>query len=82
MVLRRHYADLALMEDVLRASDLEWTVIRPPRLINRRLRPSYRTALGRNVRGGVVIARSDVARAMLAALHDPLTIRQTVGIGY
>ena len=30
--LRAHYADLAQMEDVLRDSDLDWTVVRPPRL--------------------------------------------------
>ena len=29
--LREHYADLARMEDVLRASDLDWTAVRPPR---------------------------------------------------
>ena len=32
VVLRKHYADLARMEDVLRDSGLDWTVIRPPRL--------------------------------------------------
>src|SRR5919201_6812433 len=31
-VFRETYADLALMEDVLRDSGLDWTVIRPPRL--------------------------------------------------
>jgi NAD(P)H-binding len=30
--LRDHYADLVRMEDVLRASDLDWTIVRPPRL--------------------------------------------------
>ncbi len=29
--LRKPYADLALMEDILRDSGLDWTVIRPPR---------------------------------------------------
>ena len=27
---RRHYEDLALMEDVIQASDLDWIVARPP----------------------------------------------------
>src|SRR6184192_2219843 len=41
---RRHYEDLALMEDLLRDSDLDWTVTRPPRLLDGRLTADYRTA--------------------------------------
>lgn len=33
--LRGLYADLALMEDILADSGLDWTVVRPPRLTNR-----------------------------------------------
>jgi putative NADH-flavin reductase len=78
----RQYADLARMEDLLQGSDLDWTIMRPPGLINRRLRGSYRVAIGRNVRGGVFISRSDVAHGMLDALERPETIGQTIGIAY
>jgi putative NADH-flavin reductase len=81
-VLRKVYADLALMEDVLRESDLDWTIFRPPRLTNKPLTGEYRTALGRNLRGGFWISRADVADAMLAALDQPVTIKQTIGIAY
>lgn len=80
--LQKVYADHALMEDALRDSDLDWTVFRPPRLTNKPLTGKYRTALGRNLRGGFLISRADVAHAMLAALNQPETIRQTVGIAY
>jgi len=40
-VLRERYIDLALMEDVLRGSGLDWTIFRPPRLTNGR-RPRVR----------------------------------------
>lgn len=33
-VFAKSYADLARMEDVARASDLDWTIFRPPRLTN------------------------------------------------
>lgn len=79
---REFYADLALMEDVLRDSDLDWTVSRPPRLLEWRLRRRYRTAYERNVRGGAFIARSDVARHMLDMVDRPETIRRVVGIAY
>jgi uncharacterized protein YbjT (DUF2867 family) len=41
---RRHYAELALMEDLLRDSGLDWTVVRPPQLTDKPLSGSYRTA--------------------------------------
>jgi putative NADH-flavin reductase len=81
-VMRERYADLALMEDVLRASNLDWTIFRPPRLTNQRLRGRYRTAYGKNLRRGAIISRADVAHAMLAALGQPVTIRQEIGIAY
>jgi putative NADH-flavin reductase len=78
--LRRHYADLARMEDVVRESELEWTITRPPKLTDKPLTGRYRTAYGRNLRGGFSISRANVAHQMLHALDQPETIRQTVGV--
>lgn len=74
------YADLAAMEDLLRASGLDWTVIRPPKLTSRPLTGHYRTAAGQNVRGGFSVPRADVAHLMLAVLSQPDTIGQVIGI--
>jgi len=82
VLFRRHYLDLAIMEDVLRDSELDWTVSRPPRLLERALRPAYRTALDINVRGGMFISRADVARHMLAMIDDPGTFHHTVAVAY
>jgi putative NADH-flavin reductase len=79
---RAHYADLALMEDGLRDGDLDWTVVRPPRLTGKPLTGTYRTAYGQNLRRGVLISRADVAHLMLRVLDQPESIRQTVGIAY
>jgi len=81
-VLRAHYADLAHMEDVLRASDLDWTVVRPPRLTDGPLRRVYRTAPERNLRRGLTVSRADVAHYMLRTLADPATARQAMGVAY
>jgi putative NADH-flavin reductase len=78
--LREVYRDLALMEDALRDSTLDWTVVRPPRLTDGPLTGTYRTALGRNLRGGLLVSRADVAHLMLATLDRPETIGQTIGI--
>jgi putative NADH-flavin reductase len=81
-VMRSRYADLALMEDILSYSGLDWTIVRPPRLTNGPLTHRYRTAFGHNLRGGVVISRADVAHVMLRALEQLETIGQIIGIAY
>jgi putative NADH-flavin reductase len=79
---RRHYEDLALMEDVLRDSGLDWTVARPPRLLNRPVTGTYRTEYEQNVRAGMFISRADVAHLMLDVLDRPETFHRVIGISY
>jgi uncharacterized protein YbjT (DUF2867 family) len=81
-LLRDTYADLAAMEDELRRSTLEWTVVRPPKFTNRPTTGRYRMSVGGNVPRGYTISRGDVAHALLAVLADPATVRQPVGIAY
>lgn len=81
-VLREQYADLARMEDVLRESGLDWTVVRPVRLTNRPKTGTYRTAQGQNVRRGWSISRADVAHFMLHAIAQPDTIKRAIAIAY
>ena len=79
-VLKTHYADLALMEDIVRDSCLDWTIVRPPRLTNKVLTGTYRTAYGRNLPGGVTISRANVGHLMLRVLKERDTINQVIGI--
>jgi putative NADH-flavin reductase len=81
-MFRAHYADLALMEDILRDSGLDWTISRPPKLTDKPLTSVYRTAYGQNIRGGWSISRADVAHHMLRALDQPEAVKQTIGIAY
>jgi putative NADH-flavin reductase len=74
------YTDLAAMEDVLRESGLDWTVLRPPQLTDKPFTGRYRTAYWQNLRGGFSVPRADVAQFMLAVLDQPETIRQVIGI--
>ena len=78
--LGKVYNDLALMEDILRDSGLDWTVIRPPQLTDKPLTGTYRTAVGQNLRGGLSVPRADVAHLMLSVLGQPGTIRKVIGI--
>jgi putative NADH-flavin reductase len=79
-VFRRNYADLALMEDLLRGCPLDWTAARPPRLTDKPFTGTYRTALGRNLKRGSQLSRPDLAHFMLRTLDDPATFRQAVGV--
>jgi putative NADH-flavin reductase len=81
-VLRKHYADLARMEDVLRDSGLDWTVVRPPRLTDKPVTGRYRTAYEQNLRRGFFISRADVAHLMLRVLGQPEALLRTIGIAY
>jgi putative NADH-flavin reductase len=74
------YDDLALMEDILRESGLDWTVLRPPQLTDKPLTGRYRTAYGHNLRGARSVPRADVAHYMLAVVGQPETIGQVIGI--
>jgi uncharacterized protein YbjT (DUF2867 family) len=75
-----HYADLAVMEDMLRDSGLDWTIDRPPKFNDKPLTGRYRVAFGRNIRGGFSIPRADVAHHMLRVLDEPETIKQVIGL--
>ncbi|RZU43907.1 putative NADH-flavin reductase [Streptomyces sp. BK022] len=81
-VLKDVYADLRETEAELARSSAEWTSVRPPRLLDRPLTGRYRTVAGGFPRAGRTIGRADVAHAMLAALGDPATVRQGVGVAY
>jgi uncharacterized protein YbjT (DUF2867 family) len=81
-LLRDLYADLAEMEDEIRRSGTQWTVVRPPKLSNKPLTGRYRTTIGGNVPRGYTISRADVAHEMLAVLDEPATVGQAVGIAY
>lgn len=75
------YRDMARLEQLLRAEqDLAWTVLRPPRLLNRPATGRYRSAVESRPPGGWSITRADLARAMLDALADPATVRAAVNV--
>lgn len=80
--IRELYSDMARMEEVIQRSDLDWTIVRPPRLTGRAPTGRYRTAINRSVRGGYTIARADLAAAILALLDDPAAIRAAIGVAY
>ncbi|MHA6621148.1 NAD(P)H-binding protein [Pseudonocardia sp. DLS-67] len=58
------------MEDVVRASGLDWTIVLPPRLTDRPATGRIRRRVGGNVRGSYSMTRADLATAVLGAVTD------------
>jgi putative NADH-flavin reductase len=71
------YADMRRMERLLDDGELAWTVLRPPRLLDRAARGNYRWA-PRPVPHGRSVTIADLASALLACLHRPDLERQTL----
>jgi putative NADH-flavin reductase len=73
-------ADLEAMEKVIRASHVDWTIMRPPRLQDRPGTGRYKARRDGNVRWAWTIARPDLALAMLDALPDDTAVGQAISV--
>ncbi|MGI5159060.1 NAD(P)-dependent oxidoreductase [Microbispora sp. CA-102843] len=77
--LYRHgYADMALMEGIVTASPLDWTIIRPPMLTDRPPTGRYRAAAGHHLPDQKSISRADLAHYMLNHIEDQKTWKKIV----
>jgi putative NADH-flavin reductase len=77
-VLRASYDDIRAAEIELRNSSLDWSLIVPPRLVDKPLTKRYRSAVGHNVPNGFSIRRADVAYSMLQILNNRSTFESLV----
>src|SRR3954468_10530663 len=79
-VLRHLYDDLQRMEEVVAASPLRWTIVRPSRLLDRPRTGNYRTAIDDLVAGSMSIPRADVADFMLRCAVGDSHVREHVSV--
>ena len=79
-ILRNMYADLRLMEKLIKQSEVDWTIIRPPRLTNKPATGHHRIAIDQTLDKAYAIARADVAHFMLNNIFNPTTFGATVEI--
>jgi putative NADH-flavin reductase len=78
--LRNIAEDTAEMERVVTASNLDSTIVRPPRLTNGRLTGRYRVEDDRLPGGSRSISRADVAHFLLEELERGAHVRRIVGM--
>jgi putative NADH-flavin reductase len=76
------YADLRVMEQLAKESGADWTIIRPPRLIDKPVTGHYRVAINSFLKNCLAISRAEVAHFMVHNIANEATYRTTIEIGY
>ena len=71
--------DLETAEEIVRASSLDWTIARPPRLIHRR-DEGYRSTRGALPAGGFAMSFRAVGAFMLDAVEQRQYVHEIVGL--
>jgi putative NADH-flavin reductase len=79
-IFAKSFADVRAMEEVIRASSLDWTLVRPTRLVNSPARGEYRIRPDCPPPGLTKISRADVAGFMIGALTDGSYVRESPAI--
>jgi putative NADH-flavin reductase len=82
MFFGQTYADMTRMEQVLRDSDLDFTIMRPPQLTNKPATGKYRTAINQHLPRARKISRADLAAEMLQVIRQEKTVRASVSLAY
>ncbi|SNT44944.1 NAD(P)-dependent oxidoreductase [Rhodococcoides kyotonense] len=68
--MRNTYHDMARMESVVGDSPLDWTFVRPGRLLDEPATGDYRVENEANPAGGIGVPRQDVADFVIACAED------------
>ncbi len=79
-LLRNIAQDCSEMERVVKASGLDWTIVRPPRLTNGRRTGHYGVEEDRMPKGGSSVSRADVAQFLLEELKRGAHVGKMVGM--
>ncbi|MGI9069815.1 MAG: NAD(P)-dependent oxidoreductase [Bryobacteraceae bacterium] len=75
-------ADASAMEELFQRSQLDWTLVRPPKLTDGRHSGKYRVREGHLPRFGFSISRADVADCFLSLLDGEKATRKIIGVSH
>jgi putative NADH-flavin reductase len=81
-IFKYMYTDMLLMENILSESDLNWTVIRAPRLTNGPLTRTYRIAINEFLANLSKVSRADLADCIIKYLADQKTFKARLEVSY
>ncbi len=74
------YDDMRRMETILRDSPAQWTVLRPPRLLDKPARKAYRLNPDGPLTKGPTLTYADLATALIDVLGQSNLTRQAVAV--
>lgn len=74
------YEDARRMEDIVRAADLDWTIIRPSGLFDGTAVTGYRVAVAPRRLPGMFTSRADLADALLREAVDDRHVRACIEV--
>jgi putative NADH-flavin reductase len=77
VILKKPFQAQRAMQMRIQASDTDWTVVQPPRLLNKPGTGKIRVDGEALPAGGTMIARADVATFMLVQLNNALWVRKS-----
>lgn len=81
-ILKHMFDDIRRMEAVVKSSEADWTLIRPPLLTNGTQTGQYRYAINEFLPDCVKISRADLAHFMIQHIEDRATFKATVEVAY
>lgn len=76
------YDDMRHMEQIIRASNLAWTIVRPSRLFDGEHTGHYRVGSSGELAQANSISRADVADCMLSQLDNKAHWQQAIAVAY
>ena len=82
VVLKDIYPDKLIGEDLIRKSDLDWTIVQPAGLTNGALTRRYRAAEHLRHRSFATVSRADLTHFLVTQLDDRTYVRKIVQLGY
>ena len=82
VILRHMYADQRIMEDLIKKSAINWTIMRPPKLLDTPVTGKYRISTDGFLNNGLTITRADVAHFIVHNLNSEAIFDKTVEIAY
>jgi putative NADH-flavin reductase len=81
-LLKNNFSDLLKMEAVVEQSQLNWTIVRAPRLRNGEITRKYRFAANEYLRNPLILRRSDLAHFMVNNIDNKQVFCSRVEISH
>lgn len=81
-IFKHGYTDMSHMEIIVRASNVDWTILRPPRLTDKAHTGKYKVAVNKQLSNGWLLSRADLADYIVRHLQDAGIYRSMVEVAY